>query len=327
MKQYPVDSNTTRDKSLDSVCGFFIIIMMLWHTGFISERMYHVEHFFYFFVPWFFYKAGMFARYGQGLNKEALISSFNRLIVPCFIFALYGLFVQIITDQISGSNTLIGTVRTHLREVLIYGTAVSNKPVWFLISLFSVRLLFSFSTRYNVVILSAILALSIAFLHQHYFYNRLCFFGNIPLGYLYYIAGYYLKEKQYNKFVLWGSIVLFSLEFIFLPTNVDARGNLIYYGNWIVGIICSVFGIIVINNLFRLNFLQFKALSYVGKNSIHYLVVHYPIIWLSNAICVKCYGGNHVLNVVIVTLIIFIISSAFSVLIKNSKYEWIVGGG
>ena len=80
----------TRNLSLDAICGFFIIIMMLWHTRIISEKMYHIEHFLYFFMPWFYFKAGMFAKYGQGLNRDSINKSFKRLLIPCIIFAIYG---------------------------------------------------------------------------------------------------------------------------------------------------------------------------------------------------------------------------------------------
>lgn len=276
-------------------------------------------------MPWFYFKAGMFAKYGQGLNRDSINKSFKRLLIPCIIFAIYGLLVQILTNYISGTYTVLGTIILHVKEIILHGTATSNKPVWFLISLFFVRLLFSFSSKHNIVLSSVICALIIAKLHQHFIFDLLSFLGNIPLGYLYYVAGYYLKEKQYKKWILIASIVIIFLEFIFIPTNVDARGNFVYYGNYLVGIICSVFGVIIVNNLFKLKCLQLKLLLYIGSNSIPFLVIHYPIMWLTQALCVKYIGNNHEVNALITTIVIFICSFLFAYFINKSKYKWIVG--
>lgn len=319
-------TNTTRDLSLDAICGFFIIIMMLWHTRLITEEMYHLEHFFYFFMPWFYFKAGMFAKYGQGFDKDSINKSFKRLLIPCFIFAIYGLFVQMFINYVSGVDTIGGTIYTHVKEVVLFGTAISNKPVWFLISLFSVRLLFSFSSKYDIVLFSVVCALVLAKFHQHFTFNHFCFLGNIPLGYLYYVAGYYLKEKQYNKWLLIASIAIIFLEYVFIPTNVDARGNYIYYGNYLIGVVCSVFGIIIMNNLFRQKWLQLKPLLFIGTNSISFLVIHYPIMWFTQMLCVKYIGNNYSVNALITTIVIFICSFVFAYYISKSKYRWIVGG-
>jgi len=314
-----------RDLSLDAVCGFFIIIMMLWHTRLITEEMYHAEHFFYFFMPWFYFKSGMFAKYGEVVNKENVTKLARRLLVPCVIFAIYGLLMQMVTDHIYGNNTILGTIYTHFQQVILYGTAVSNKPVWFLISLFAVKILFNVSSKHNIILPISIGTLVIALIHQHFIYNHYCFLGNIPLGYLYYVTGHYLKEKQYNNWVLAISIILLVLEYVFIPTNVDMRGNCIYFGSYPIGIICSIFGVIIMNNLFRVKWLQLKTLVYIGKNSISFLVIHYPIIWLMQAICIKYISSNHTICILFSTIVIFICSFAFAHFISKSKYKWIIG--
>ena len=71
---------------LDEICGLFIIHMILWHcfqnADMMDNSVYRImNRIFFFFMPWFFYKAGIFFDSRKGI-KTVFVSSTKRLLVP-----------------------------------------------------------------------------------------------------------------------------------------------------------------------------------------------------------------------------------------------------
>lgn len=98
MKQFSsmTKASNQRDSSLDAVSGFLIIFMMYCHLMFWSQLYNHyfhkvLLHVFTFYMVWFFFKGGLFAKAGE--SQHSVVSkSFHRLIVPYIIFSLIGVF-------------------------------------------------------------------------------------------------------------------------------------------------------------------------------------------------------------------------------------------
>ncbi len=95
------------------------------------------------------------------------------------------------------------------------------------------------------------------------------------LGIVFYLAGLYLRDKQYDKRIVVIAFVVFLFLQILTPSNVGLRDDVTIKGYWIVFVISSITGIIIINNLFKLRFFQLPVLTSIGRNSMDYYCFHW----------------------------------------------------
>ena len=130
---------SSRKTHLDSVHGLMILNMMLTHwcgfaIGMSSKFYYPVTHVLAFFMAWFFFKSGMFAK-DNSLKDEILINT-RKLLLPALFYTILG-YLFIILIQGFKFNIL-----TEITLIAHTGTPNGNGPMWFLFSLFVIKLLF-----------------------------------------------------------------------------------------------------------------------------------------------------------------------------------------
>lgn len=81
-----MEMTSKRDNTLDCACGILIIHMILGHifqwSQLTTTHFYQWMNILYFFMPWFFFKAGIF--YKKTPVKKVFSTSFHRLIVPFY---------------------------------------------------------------------------------------------------------------------------------------------------------------------------------------------------------------------------------------------------
>lgn len=124
----------------DSVGGILLVHMILFHCcqwAHVNDRLQTVL---FFFMTWFFFKSGLFYRVSS--LKEEVCKSFKRLIVPFIIFSVPGTIVLWI-KYFSEGNLTIHSMISSVSQILVIGSPLGNLPLWFLTSLFSVRILYS----------------------------------------------------------------------------------------------------------------------------------------------------------------------------------------
>ena len=91
----------------------------------------------YFYIAYFFYKAGIFYSPKKEWNK-VFLDSLKRLLVPYFIFTFIGY-------ALFGADNSILSVDYWwylCRQMVTSGSVDGNAPMWFLLSLFFVRVIF-----------------------------------------------------------------------------------------------------------------------------------------------------------------------------------------
>ncbi len=135
---------------LDSVGGLLLIYMIVGHCcqwAHLWDQFDRYTFWLGFFMPWFFFKGGMF--YKPVTNRDAVRASFRRLIVPFLWFTLIGTCVLWLKDIIGGTFTLMSII-SQIKCFLVSGAFSGNLALWFLLSLFCVRILFNyFYTKRN----------------------------------------------------------------------------------------------------------------------------------------------------------------------------------
>jgi fucose 4-O-acetylase-like acetyltransferase len=143
------ENDKTREWYLDSACGILLLHMILIHICQWSKTIDYyifIKHLFAFFMPWFFFKAGMF--YKSRPMKEEGVKSFKRLIVPFIVFSAIGTLV-LWTKQIVLSTFSVRSFLDLASEMVRVGGVEGNPPMWFLLSLFAVKMIFNFIFRLN----------------------------------------------------------------------------------------------------------------------------------------------------------------------------------
>jgi hypothetical protein len=126
-----------------------LLHMILYHICQWSGTMDHykcIGYLFAYFMPWFFFKAGMF--YKRRPIRNELTKSFGRLIRPFVIFSIAGTCVLWIKQLVLSTFT-IKTFLEPLHSLLLEGSVSGNLPLWFLLSLFAVKNIFNYVYRLN----------------------------------------------------------------------------------------------------------------------------------------------------------------------------------
>ena len=247
-----------------------------------------------FFMSWFFFKGGMMHK--KIPQKELIKKSTHRLLVPYAIFLFLGLLLYGISEFTSKENlTAIAFLKDEVIHLLYTAEIQPVAPVWFLLSLFFVRLLFnrfsSFVQPFYISIFFVLAGFGLSVLQNYGLTHEIQvmgrkihiliphYLGNICHGLSLYSLGFCLKEKQFKKVLFILALVLFVLKFI-IPAGIDFRANNPLGSNYLLAVIYEIAGCIVINNVFK-RFVDVKIpfVTYIGITSMIYYLVHYPVLF------------------------------------------------
>ena len=224
-----------RNHSVDFLSGFFIIYMIYTHISQeipmqIDSMLYvFLDSLFFFFMPWFFFKSGMFYKH-KNPTKKTIKKTIDRLVLPLIVFSVANIPIYIITvaNHWTDGPSVLLCVKASLGELLFDGSPLGNAPLWFLIALIFIRF---FILLINIdkwfVPLSILFVFVSFFLWDNHIRPIRLFIPSI-LGFSFFSFGYFFKNFQYNKIVLCSSIVLFILFFILFPYHISVRSNEIY---------------------------------------------------------------------------------------------------
>ena len=206
-----------RDNSIDVVAGALILFMifghvMSWTSLTETCTFINLDRILCFFMPWFFFKAGMFFK--QTNLTEVLKAGYRRLLVPYILWGGVGIASYYMPAVILGREPLNDVILLEIKAILLSGKIDGNSAIWFLLSLFFARIIWHYLSKIGekgyVVITMIILSIIVISLKQdipimaypEYFYNTL-------LGVTFFSLGVYLKERQYQKRVFWISTLLY----------------------------------------------------------------------------------------------------------------------
>lgn len=133
-----------RYSSLDALCGILIIHMIIGHVfewSSLADSKFYAwqQRILFFFMPWFFFKSGMF--YRERNFQTNIEASFRRLIVPLFCFTLLGMPHHWIKLYLAGDTNTIHYLLSPLKSFIVIGNNVGNLPLWFLLALFGVTVI------------------------------------------------------------------------------------------------------------------------------------------------------------------------------------------
>jgi fucose 4-O-acetylase-like acetyltransferase len=188
-----------REKYVDVVAGIMISWMILGHCNYFSHFGLSFYKYLGFFMPWFFYKSGMFFSVKDQtllLKKDA-----SKLLRYFVVYSLIGWLVWCICGMMDGSLTLNGIAVRTVNSILRRGNIVGNGALWFLVSLFIVRQLANWILKKKVAPpIVSITCFALAFaLYAVGWYRYSWWFGNVFSGACFFLLGYWIKGRESDR--------------------------------------------------------------------------------------------------------------------------------
>ena len=238
----------------------------------------------------------------------------GKLLYPFITYSFLGYCVDCIRLWQEGATQIDQFIINPIFQLLKQGSIFGNLPLWFLLSLYMVRLIASWSCQKKKrSIIVALIAICLSFLLNQVGFIYPYYISNILSGTFFYTIGYLLANKQYSRILLMISAITYSIICVVLYTQVDMRTNEIYEGYYFLWPIFSLSGIIILNNLIRILDIKAIWLEYIGKYSMDYYVTHWLIIsiimigfkWLG----ISCEGYSALLIIILIMVSYYIVQN------------------
>lgn len=273
---------------LDTITGLLIIHMVWGHilrfANLVNTDLYHYSSLlFSFFMPWFFFKSGMFLHSDW---LKTIQKSIKSLLIPFVKFSLIGVLVKIGIDSVMESDfTIDNCVVDNLRFFFWNGSFSGNQPLWFLLSLCFVRVLgslilklsLSISFSWQLLVLIGVCAFIMAF----FLHGKICplTIQNCSAGLFFFLMGYLFRNAQFKNRIGIASLLLYISICCIYPVVIDMRGNSVEFGSYVIWPFSSLTGIIAMNYVFKRIPVTCSCLSKIGEKSLFVYVWHWiPLI-------------------------------------------------
>ncbi|MBQ0075451.1 MAG: acyltransferase family protein [Prevotella sp.] len=270
---------------IDAVAGIMIINMILGHFG--SKPEWAPLDYLCIFMPWFFFKSGMFYK-KKGLRDVAMGGA-KKLCYPFITFSIVGWCVHSIFMYIQHEHNFVHYFATPIKELLMCGSIQGNLALWFLLSLYFVNILYTFcinkKVNKHVILIFCVIIACILYeagiIYPYYLANTI-------LGLAFYCAGNMYAKKQYE--VKYGivSLIVSLIIFSCCYSNISFRNNELTSGYYLLACLFAVTGCISINFVFLKIPYNFVLLSWIGRNSMILYVTHWIMIYVYNIIVTLC---------------------------------------
>lgn len=295
-----------------------------------------------FFMAWFFFKGGMMHK--KQSTKEIVRKSTKRLLVPYLFFLLLGFFIDLI---IKASTSEFGFISFTMSEIMTFMTTSvlgSTAAIWFLLSLFVVRILFNFSCCKIHPLLLTLIFTVIGYLictmnesgctlnihfpgYTAYLSIPTTYMGNMCHGLAIYSIGFYLKEKQFKNNIFIVASIIFMVRFLF-PAVIHFRGNDVEGTNYILAVVYEISGCVTINNIFkRLVNRKIPQITYIGNNSMVYYLIHYPVLSITIGLFWTPFANYDLwMQFFILSLIVTMFLILADYLFRIKRLRFIIGG-
>lgn len=322
---------TTRNRYYDIEAGILLCYMIFCHVAQWANMQDApvsnlLKNIFFFFMPFFFFKGGVY--FVNTDTNKIVRNSFKRLMIPYIVFSLMGHCLQCVHLILTENLSLQTAVLFPLLEVLKYGSVKGNLALWFLLSLYCVRVLFSVMVKRVAPTVIFLFFASISTILNTLDLTIPYYCENIPAGLMFFSAGYVMKEWQYHRTVIFVCALTYLSIFLFGYPVVHMRDNSLVSGYYIHWIYASIISIILLANILkRTEYLSvFAPFAYLGRNSMHYYVAHWMVLTLVMIVYID------ILNLPVdsIYFVVLLVSCATLLpcvvhLLKHPKMDWAWG--
>lgn len=280
---------------IDALSGLMIIQMIYLHLergvfdGFYLFKW--LSLFLNLFMAWFAFKSGLFSNIKD--LSTTILQGYKKLIKPFLFFSIIGYVVNAIF-LIETHNIHWNILYSPLITIWQGGFLWGNEPLWWLITLFLVKCIYSLVNNQNriIVFFITICSLLIANWLCLIGFDKPLWIGNTMQASFFFGMGYLLKDGINRVEVLSISIILYVVSIFIIPSDIGMVWNSLNRGNYFIAAFGYLGGCIVWYNLATLFFSESRLLSYIGKNSLIIYGTHNILLVLARIISYPIIGDN-----------------------------------
>ena len=285
-----------RNHAFDFLCGICIIRMITLHTitfcGHKDDDWWGiVMAWSFFFMCFFFFKAGYFNKTVSGNSREYVKDKAKRLLIPYVAWGTIGFLVYAfyLPFEIKRYHHPIEPMKwEHLWKTSSFW---GNEPVWFLLSFFSAYILVHYMKKIHIVkpisVFQTVILCTFPFLSYWLWKwgNPLILsLNNVFMGAFFFYIGrgwrWILEHVSRQQALIISTLLIIA----FVISNVVWHGEYIMSTNRFEGdpwaaffntmaILLGLSGFLIALPLPRIPFI-----NYIGEHSMVYFVAHYPIL-------------------------------------------------
>lgn len=321
-----------RNHTFDFLCGLCILRMVLLHIvsvcGHRSDLwMTKLMAWSFFFMCFFFFKAGFFNKTVGGNSWNYCKDKFRRLMIPYFVWGGIGTMLFIVFHLFYPEIIKLPFTWKHTYTMShFYG----NPPCWFLLSFFCSYIIIHFieKIRYLKWVIIVFPFISYYCFKEH---NPLWLsLDNIFMGLFCFFLGqqWHWVQKHLTKtsvFII--SIVLLAF-FIY--------GNKYFHGEYDMSLnkwvhnpwgafFNATFALTGISGLLMLlPQRRIPVINYMGQHSMTYFVAHYPVMYIYRFICrIEHHSIKNYTDMFIMLAVVFIVCTLLVPLVE--RVPWLSG--
>ena len=282
-----------RNESLDFVAGCMMLVVIFLHSGVLQSLPYSIMHVFGFFMPWFFFKAGMFHKEEQKYTKDFFKKLAKRFVVPMCTYFIIS----------RGQTALLWFIDALVVSKLVFVALPKSKTLLIVMSscLFIIG---DFINRYEPTIPLLL--------------------KEVPMALFYYIVGFLLKRLIYNSRLILSLLIAYLLILFIIPSRVDMRMQTILFGHFEIAVAGCLVGIVLMNALCeRYKDYLLKPIIYIGKESMAFYILHMPII-----LAVQLVQGKYPIisqEYMIPAIIVLIVVPIIILVTDKFNLSWVLG--
>lgn len=239
----------------------------------------------YFFMPWFFYKSGQF--FTKQSVKELWQKDTHKLLKTFVIWSAVGYVFYLLIGWLCDTITIRNVTYSVIRGLFLTGKVPINTPLWFLLTLFGVRmvankLLPERDDKYAAwKILSMVtIGYIISYLAYRFNHRLLPYWvANGAAGLSFFALGHALRDWEYKWWLVLPCAIVYVAGYICGFPIVDMLANDLEMGNYLLWIPVALCCIVAFNALCRwiCQHMRVRPIEWVGKNAMTIYVTHHLI--------------------------------------------------
>lgn len=274
-----------RDNSIDTVGGLMVLYMIFGHCYNLDLTDWNFRYFlaltFYCFMPWFFFKSGMYHRDGLTVN-ETWKKTFPKLCRPYVAFSIIGFIPFLGKQWMVGDVDCVHYILSQVKEIILHSAHGGAAHLWFLVTLLLVK---SFSPlvlnklNRGGWIACGIIGWTFSWVNDNLVELSFVpeYLMNLFPGMFFYGLGYTMRTRQYDKHIFWLSIAIFLLAYIY-PSNLSFKANRMLWGSYPLFLIYASAAIVMFNNLAKIIGRNVWLLTSMGRDSMYWYCAHWMLL-------------------------------------------------
>lgn len=288
-----------RNVGFDFIAALLILYMifghvMQWSKLTNTDSYLFCQRIFFFFMAWFFFKSGIYAKHDVNL-KEYVVKNVRQLLLPVLYFTLLGLPYVWYQLYVRGDHDVIHYTLSIIKSFIVNGNLSGNLPLWFLIILFEVKILYVLIFKIlqikHLEVVMFILFLILAFAFNKADFHKPYYIFSVFTAMTFYVSGAFLAHRMYSCKYFIPCIFLYIMSIVFFPQMVDLRTSTLVYGNYAFWIFISIAACVSWNNLAKLIEAYIPSFAIkIGSESMNYYVTHWLVLSYTSLLVRKIVG-------------------------------------